>query len=63
MTKLTTKQACDLLFRGKSNVPSAAKQCGLTTETMFEVFRTYAKAIPLSDDAWKGDVELSWPFV
>ena len=60
--KLTTKQACDLLFRGKSNVPAAAKACGLTTETMFEVFSTYAKEIPLTDDAWKGDVELGWPW-
>ena len=60
--KLTTKQACDLLFRGKSNVPSAAKQCGLSTETMFEVFSTYAKEIPLTDDAWKGAVALGWPW-
>jgi len=60
--KLTTKQACDLLFRGKSNVPSAAKQWGLSTDTMFEVFSTYAKQIPLTDDAWKGDVELGWPW-
>ena len=60
--KLTTKQACDLLFRGKSNVPAAAKDCGLSTETMFELFSTYAKEIPLTDDAWKGDVELGWPW-
>jgi hypothetical protein len=60
--KLTTKQACDLLFRGKSNVPAAAKDCGLSTETMFEVFSTYAKEIPLTDDAWQGDVQLGWPW-
>jgi hypothetical protein len=60
--KLTTKQACDLLYRGKSNVPNAAKLCGLSTETMFEVFSTYAKEIPLTDDAWQGDVEMRWPW-
>lgn len=43
-------------------MPNAAKQCGLSTETMFEVFSTYAKEIPLTDDAWQGDVEMSWPW-
>jgi len=43
-------------------VPNAAKQCGLATETMFEVFSTYAKEIPVSEDAWRGDVDLAWPW-
>lgn len=62
MTKLTARQACDLLFRGKSNVPNAAKECGLSTEAMFAVFSEYAKTIPLTDDAWQGDVIMSWPW-
>ena len=62
MTELTTKQACDLLFRGRSNVPNAAKKCGLATETMFEVFRAYAEEIPLSEDAWLADVDPAWPW-
>lgn len=62
MSKPTIKQACDLLYRGKSNVPNAAKECGLPTEQLFQVFSEYAKAIPIDEDDWIGDVEPSWPY-
>jgi hypothetical protein len=60
--RLTVEQACDMLFRGKSNVPTAAAKCGLSKKEMFIVFSKYAKKIPLTDDAWKGDIMLGWPW-
>jgi len=60
--KITTKEACDLLYRGKSNVPEAASRCGLSGAELRDIFKEYAKAIPLTDDAWQGDVYLSWPW-
>ena len=63
MTRLTTRQACDLLYRGKSNVPNAARMCDLPKEELFRVFSEYAKAIPIDEDDWRSDVEPGWPYV
>jgi hypothetical protein len=59
--KLTVQEACDLLYRGKSNIPNAAKLCGTVKEDMFGIFSEYAKAIPIDEDDWKCDVEPGWP--
>lgn len=44
-------------------MPNAAKECGLPTEQLFQVFSEYAKAIPIDEDDWMGDVQPSWPYV
>jgi len=44
---ITVQEACDLLYRGKSNIPNAAKACGMKDyNDMFQVFADYAVAIP-----------------
>lgn len=48
------------LFRGRSNVPSAAKQYGLTAEQMKREFREYVKQTPMDD--WELDIVLCWPY-
>jgi len=63
MTELTIRQACDLLYRGKSNVPNAARMCGMSKEELFRVFSEYAKAIPIDEDDWRSDVEPGWPYI
>lgn len=58
---MTPKQkALYTLFRGRSNVPLAAKQCGLTAEQMKCEFREYAKRTPMDD--WELDIVPCWPY-
>lgn len=60
---ITVQEACDLLYRGKSNIPNAAKACGMEDyNDMFQVFADYAVAIPIDEDDWRGDVEPAWPW-
>ena len=61
---ITVQEACDLLYRGKSNVPNAAKLCGIEDYTdLMKIFHDYAIAIPIDSDDWQGDVEASWPYI
>jgi len=62
MTELTIRQACNLLYRGKSNVPNAARMCGMPKEELFRVFSEYAKVIPIDEDDWRSDIITSWPY-
>lgn len=48
------------LFRGRINVPTAAKHCGLTTEEMKSEFHAYACATPVDD--WELDIVPCWPY-
>ena len=60
------EEALDEIYRGRCNVALKAKELGITTEELKEIFRQYVKDRPLdaSDpDVWSGDVELSWPWV
>ena len=60
------EEVLDALYRGRCNVALKAKELGITTEELKEIFRQYVKDRPLdaSDpDVWSGDVELSWPWV
>ena len=61
---MTIDEACDLLYRGKSNVPNAAKLCGLDDYTkLFDILRVYVSARPLTEDEWQQDVLLGWPYI
>ena len=60
---ISIEEACDLLYRGKANVPQAAKMCGMDDYTrLFDILKVYVAQRPLTDDEWQKDVELSWPF-
>lgn len=58
----TILEACQILFRGQSNIKIMANQVGLTLEEMQSVFSDYCKANPIDEELWRGDVELSWPW-
>ena len=60
--KLTINEACAILYKGQANVAKTAKQVGVPVEEMKRTFAAYAKQIPLTDDEWKKDVEVCWPF-
>ena len=31
-------------------------------EELFRVFSEYAKAIPIDEDDWRGDILVTWPY-
>lgn len=54
------QESLQLLFHGKSNVPDAAKHCGLTVPGMMACFTDYCKRTPKDD--WTLEIEPSWPY-
>ena len=61
-TKITTLEACQILFRGQSNVKVMANRLGITLEEMQQTFRKYCDANPIDENVWQADVELGWPW-
>ena len=61
-TKITTLEACQILFRGQSNVKIMANRLGISLDEMQGIFRAYCKQNPIDENVWRGDIELSWPW-
>lgn len=53
-------KACEALFTGRINVPTAAALCDVTVENMKTVFVEYA--CRRSRDDWELDIVLCWPY-
>ena len=58
---ITTIEACQVLFRGQSNVKIMANRLNISLEEMQQTFREYCAANPIDEDVWRGDIELGWP--
>jgi len=56
----TKEQALYALFRGRMNIPAAAKHCGIEPERMKDYFKEYAANTPPED--WELDIVLCWPY-
>lgn len=52
--------ACQALFAGRVNVPTAASMCGLTTDSMKAKFLQYVTSRTGSD--WELDITPCWPY-
>lgn len=61
-TKITILEACQILFKGQSNVKIMANRLGITLEEMQQTFREYCDANPIDENVWQADVELGWPW-
>jgi len=61
-TKITTLEACQILFRGQSNVKIMANRLEVSLEEMQQTFRDYCTVNAIDEDVWQGDVELAWPY-
>jgi len=61
-SRITTLEACQILFRGQSNVKVMANKLNMPLEELQEVFMVYCKSNPVDENVWKGDIELSWPY-
>lgn len=60
--KKTTLEACQILYKGQSNVKLMSRELGISLEEMQQIFRDYVAENPLDDDAWHKDIELCWPW-
>ena len=60
--KITTLEACQILFKGQSNVKVMANRLGISLEEMQGVFRMYCDSNPLDPNVWQADVEMGWPW-
>ena len=57
------KEALVVIFKGQSNVAVMAAKLDMPIESLQENFREYVSRTPIDPDVWKGDVEISWPFI
>ena len=55
-------EACQILFKGQSNVKLMANRLGISLEEMQQTFREYVAKNPIDENVWRGDIELSWPW-
>lgn len=62
LPKITNLEACQVLFRGQSNVKLMANQLEISLEEMQRIFREFVAVNPVDPELWKGDVELGWPW-
>lgn len=60
--QITTLEACQILFKGQSNVKIMANRLGISLEEMQQTFRDYVAQNPIDENVWRGDIELSWPW-
>lgn len=51
-----------ILYRGQSNVARVAAEVQLPLEKMKVLFREYVARNPLDDQAWRSDVDMTWPY-
>ena len=57
------EQALDALYRGQTNVALKAEELNMPLPQLKQLLSLYIQQIPLTDDAWNADIELSWPYV
>ena len=62
-TKMTTLEACQILFKGQSNVKLMANRLGVSLKEMQNTFEVYCSTNPATEDAWQRDVDLGWPYI
>ncbi len=57
------KEALVVIFKGQSNVAVMAAKLDMPLDSLQEKFREYVSRTPIDPDVWRGDVEISWPFI
>lgn len=56
-------EALQILYQGQSNVALMARKLDMPLPKLQQLFKEHVRRNPIDPDLWKGDVELSWPFV
>ncbi len=57
------KEALAVIYKGQSNVAVMAAKLDMPLKTLQAEFRVYVSKNPIDPDIWRGDVDLSWPYV
>jgi len=57
------EEALGLLYRGQTNVAKKAKELDIPLPHLKQLLNEYTTQTPINDDAWNGDIELSWPYI
>ena len=60
---ITVQEALLILYKGQSNVKHMADKLGMPLEELQQRFREFVARTPIDEDVWRGDVELSWPYI
>tara|TARA_B100000085_G_C18275711_1_gene404009 strand:- start:173 stop:367 length:195 start_codon:yes stop_codon:yes gene_type:complete len=63
MEEIELEEALVILYKGQSNIAIMARRVGLPLPHLQKLFREYVARTPIDPELWKGDVEISWPFV
>ncbi len=56
-------EAHQIVFKGQSNVAVMAKSLDMPLKDFQQSFREYVARTPINPDSWKGDIEISWPYI
>ena len=57
------EQALGALYRGQKNVALKAEELNMPLPQLKQLLSLYIQQIPLTDDAWNADIEISWPYM
>ena len=60
---ISLEEALHDCYRGQTNVAHVAKSVGMPLADFQQAFRVYVSKTPVDPDLWKGDVEISWPWM
>lgn len=61
--EIELEEALVILYKGQSNVALMARRVGLPLPQLQQLFREYVARTAIDPDVWRGDVDLSWPYV
>jgi transcriptional regulator with AAA-type ATPase domain len=56
------EESLDRLYRGQTNVAKQAKALGMSLAELSKALTNYIKAHPIDIDAWRDDLDPSWPW-
>jgi hypothetical protein len=60
---ITVQEALLILYKGQSNVRHMADKLNMPLSELQQLFREFVARTPIDEDVWKGDIDLSWPYI
>jgi len=63
---MNLERALEDIFTGQRNVAKEAKELGMSTQELKDIFTEYAIKRPINindEDVWNVDTEPSWPYM
>ena len=60
---ITVQEALLILYKGQSNVRHMVDKLNMPLSELQQLFREFVARTPIDEDVWKGDIDLSWPYI